>query len=147
MSAVSDEELIARLPGLPIDPDTAAFYRGWLSRELLCNRCDDCGFWHRPPRPICPACWSSAVTPTPLSGRGVVHLLTFLRQGPEMEGVDYTEGWPVVTVELEEQPGLRYTSTIVGAKRASLHIGLPVDLAWIERLGEPYPVFRPRVTS
>jgi uncharacterized OB-fold protein len=140
---VTDDELLTRLAGLRIDHDTKEFYRGWLSRQLLLSRCESCGFWHQPPRPVCPACWSTDVTPTAVSGRGVVHLLIRLRQGPEMEGVDYTDGWPVVTVELEEQSGLRYTSTIVDADE-SIRIGIAVELAWIERLGAPYPVFRPR---
>jgi uncharacterized OB-fold protein len=144
MTNGTDEELLARLPGLGIDHDTKAFYRGWLSRQLLLNRCADCGFWHQPPRPICPSCWSTAVEPTAVSGRGVVHLLIRLHQGPEMEGVDYSGGWPVATIELEEQPGLRYTSTVVDADRSSLQIGAPVELTWIERAGEPYPAFRIR---
>jgi hypothetical protein len=49
----------------------------------------------------------------------------------------------VVTVELEEQPGLRFTSTIVDCPPERIAVGLPVELAWIDRDGCPYPVFRP----
>ena len=66
-----------------------------------------------------------------------------LHQGPPADGVDYAKGpHPVVTVELEEQPALRFTSTIVDCALDDIQIGMPVELAWIERSGAPYPVFR-----
>jgi uncharacterized OB-fold protein len=141
---LSDADLVQRFSYAQVDRDKRDFYRGWLARELRVNRCADCGHWHHPPRPMCPACWSWNVVPTAVSGRGVVHLLMLLHQGPPAEGVDYGAGpYPVVTVELAEQPGLRYTSTIVDCPPDKLAIGLPVELAWIERNGAPFPVFTP----
>ena len=96
---------------------------GWLERTLVLNRCEDCGRWHHPPKPVCPECWSDRVRPTPVSGRGTVHLLIWLRQGPPADGVDYATPHPVVTVELEEQTGLRFTSTVVDAAMDELAIG------------------------
>lgn len=137
-------DLVERLPHLPVDRDTAQHYLGYLRRELVLNRCADCARWHHPMRPMCPACWSWNVAPTPVSGRGTVYLVTLLHQGPPAEGVDDAKGpHPVVTVELEEQPGLRFTSTIVGCDAHDVRIGMPVELAWIERNGSPYPAFRP----
>ena len=142
-STITDSDLIARLRAMRIDHDNKEFYRGWLRKELRLNRCDICGRWHHPPRPLCPGCWSTKVVSTPVSGRGVVYLLTWLHHGPKVDGVSYDGGWPVATIELEEQEGRRYTSTVVGANRETLVLGLPVELTWIERRGEPYPVFRP----
>jgi hypothetical protein len=66
-----------------------------------------------------------------------------LHQGPPAPGVDYAQGpYPVVTVELDEQPGLRFTSTVVGAPIDELVIGRRVVLGWIERNQVPFPVFR-----
>jgi hypothetical protein len=48
-----------------------------------------------------------------------------------------------VAVDLVEQPGLRYTSTIVNCDRDAVAIGLPVELAWIDRWDAPFPVFQP----
>ncbi len=141
MTSTPDDELVERFPDVLIDGDNKEFYRGWLRRRLLVNRCADCGTWHHPPRPVCPSCWSHDVVPTPVSGRGTVHLLIWLRQGPPAEDVDYSTPHPVVTVELEEQPGLRYTSTVLDATMDDLAIGDPVELTWIERHGEPFPVF------
>jgi uncharacterized OB-fold protein len=145
---LSDAELVERFAHMPVDHDTKDLYRGWLDRELRLNRCDDCGRWHNPPRPMCPSCWSWNVTATPVSGRGTVHLVMRLHQGPSAEGVDYTKGpHLVVTVDLAEQEGLRFTSTVVNADPASVTIGDPVELTWIERNGGPYPVFQPASTG
>jgi uncharacterized OB-fold protein len=142
---ISDEELLRRLPTTRVNHDNKEFYRGWLSRELRMNRCNDCGHWQHPPRPVCPRCWSHAVTPTAVSGRGTIHLLTRLYQGPPTSGVSYERGWPVATVELVEQEGLRYTTTVVGIDAAEIVVGMPVELTWIERDGANFPVFRPAV--
>lgn len=148
MKPASDAELVERLSHLPVERDTAEHYRGYLRRELVMNRCGDCARWHHPMRPMCPSCWSWNVVPTALSGRGTVHLFIALHQGPAADGIDYAQSpHPVVTVELEEQPGLRFTSTIVGCALAEVRIGMPVELAWIERNGSPYPAFRSATSS
>ncbi len=142
MSALSDAELVERYRGVALDHTNKHFYRGLLDFELRLNRCTDCGWWHHRPKPICPRCWSKNVVPTPVSGRGTIHLAIFLYQGPPADGVDYAAGpHPVVTVELDEQPGLRFTSTVVGAANDDIVIGAPVALTWIERDGRPYPAF------
>lgn len=143
MSSISDQELLTRLPDYLIVHDNKEFYRGWLNRQLLLNRCQNCGVWHHPPRPICPECWSFDVRATPVSGTGTIHTLIWLRQGPPTPGVDYSTPYPVATVELAEQPGLRFTSTVTGVTQEDIAIGSPVELTWIERHGEPFPVFRP----
>lgn len=141
MPSITDAELVDRLPDVPVDAQNSEFYRGWLERRLVLNRCEDCGRWHHPAKPVCPECWSDRVRPTPVSGHGTVHLLVWLRQGPPADGVDYSTAHPVVTVELEEQAGLRFTSTVVDAQPGELAIGDAVELTWIERHGEPFPAF------
>jgi len=141
---LSDAELVARLAHLPVERDSAAHYRAYLRRELVLNRCADCGRWQHPMRPMCPACWSWNVVPTAVEGRGTVHLAILLHQGPPADGVVYTRGpHPVVTVELAEQAGLRFTGTMVDCAPGAIRIGMPVELTWIERGGSPYPAFRP----
>lgn len=82
--------------------------------------------------------------PTEVSGRGTIHLLIWLHQGPPAPNVDYNiSPYPVATIELIEQPGLRFTSTIVSESSEAPYIGMPVELSWIDRNGAPFPVFRP----
>ena len=137
-----DEELLDLFGGWGVDRDSAAHFRGRLGKELLINRCEDCGTWRHPPRPVCATCWSDRVVPTRVTGGGIIHLTLFLHRGPPAEGVDYSTPYPVVAVELDEQPGLRFTSTVVGADNATIRIGERVRLDWIERSGVPLPVFR-----
>jgi uncharacterized OB-fold protein len=137
----SNDELVQSFPGEPITHDNAAHYRGRLRRELLVNRCDDCGIWHAPPKPVCPECWSWNVTATPVTGNGVIFMNVFLHQGPPAPGVDYSTPYPVVTVELEEQVGLRFTATVADADNDDIQIGKAVRLDWRERAGSPMPVF------
>jgi uncharacterized OB-fold protein len=144
---ISDDELVARFAGHPLDRDSVAHYRGRLERRLLVNRCGACATWHHPPKPICPTCWSTDIVATELAGTGTIHLAIFLHQGPPADGVDYTTPHPVVTVELDEQDGLRFTSTVVGAANGDITIGTRVSLDWIERNGTPVPVFRLERTS
>ena len=139
---IDDATLLARFPGHPIDRDSAAHYRGRLARQLLFDRCNDCGAWYRTPRPVCAACWCSNLKPTAVAGNGIIYLAVFLHQGPPAQGVDYRTPYPVVTVELDEEPGLRFTSTVVGSPNESIRIGRRVRLDWIDRLETPVPVFR-----
>ena len=142
MKPVDDIELVELFAGQPVTHDSAAHYRARLERRLLLNRCTSCGRWHHPPKPICPRCWSTDIAPTEVDGRGTIHLVMFLHQGPPAAGVTYDSPHPVVTVELDEQPGLRFTSTIVGSTLDEIVIGRRVRLDWIERGGVPVPVFR-----
>jgi len=139
---ITDEDLLGRYPGYAIDHDTKARYRGWLERVMLIDRCESCGTWHEPPGPICPVCWSTDMVPTPIAGTGTIHLAIALHQGPPVEGVDYSSPYPVVVVELDEQIGLRMSSTVVGADESDIVIGRRVVLDWILRRGAPIPVFR-----
>lgn len=143
MSIISDKELLDAFPNSIITHDDKEYYRGWLEHRLLIQHCSSCGNWFHPPQPICPECWSRDVTPTEVSGRGTVHLLIKLHQGAPAPDVDYSAPHPVATVELAEQLGLRFTTTIVNCPLDDIGIGMPVKLTWIDRWGAPYPVFEP----
>ena len=139
---LTDDELVAAYRGRRVDHDTKAIYRGWLERRLLVHRCDDCRLWIEPPSDLCPACWSTAVTPRPVAGTGTIFMVVLLHQGPPAAGVDYATPHPVVVVELDEQPALRLSTTVVGASNEEIRIGRRVRLDWIERDGVPLPVVR-----
>ncbi len=139
---ISDTDLVSMFIHLGIDRDSAEHFRGRIEHRLLINRCSECGTYHQPPRPICPRCWSTSIVPTAVSGNGTIDLLIFLHQGPPAPGVDYTTPYPVASVGLDEQEGLRFTATIIGSPNDEIAIGERVTLDWIDRAGIPTPVFR-----
>ncbi len=130
---MTNDELLDAFPGVRLDQDNAAYYRGLLDGELLINRCDDCATWHFPARSACPRCWSRSVTPTAVAGTGTIVLLTMLHQGSRKEGADYTVGHPLVAVELDEQPGLRLGGTVLGVDPRTVQLGERVRIV-IRRL-------------
>ena len=141
---VSDDDVFERFPDVLITYDNIEHYRGLLQRRLLINRCDDCGYWIYPHRPLCPRCWSWSVTPTEVSGHGRVYLLTKIRHTRANDRAGQRQGEVIlVAVELAEQPGLRYLATVDGAAFEDLRHDMPVELTWIERDGLQVPAFRP----
>jgi uncharacterized OB-fold protein len=134
---MTDDDLLEAFPGVRIDDDNAPHYRGLLEHRLLVNRCDDCGHWHQPPRPICPRCWSWSVTPTEVSGEGTIAIKTILRQGPRRPGADYSDGHALVAVDLDEQPGLRLSGTVVDTPATELRLGDRVRVVWRDLEGAP----------
>ncbi len=140
---ISDATVLERYPNIRLDHVNKQLYKGYLEQRLVLGRCDDCGRWHTPLRPRCPSCWSASVAAAPVSGRGTVHLLTLLHQGPPV--VDYSRPWPLAAIELVEQPGLRFVGTLVDCPAP--RIGLPVELTWITRDDAPWPAFRPASQS
>jgi uncharacterized protein len=128
-------------PGRPaptITKITEDFWRGGADGELRIQRCQACGMWLHPPRPLCRRCLSPDLFPEAVSGRGAVWSFTVNRyqwaQGLEPPYV-------LAEVELEEQPGLRLLTTIVDCE--DVQIGMPVQVRF-EPAGDAWvPVFAP----
>ncbi len=135
------EEVFDRYPQLRITRDNIEYLRGLLDRRLLVNRCQACGYWIYPHRPMCPECWSTAVEPTEVSGRGHVYMFTILHQGRVGYGFEYPH--VKAAVELAEQPGLRYLAPIFGCRPEDVRGGMPVTLTWVEGDGYPIAAFEP----
>ena len=131
------------LPVPQITDDNAAFWTGGQQGELLITRCASCGYYVHPPSPRCPTCLSDAVEPSAVSGRGTVYSFTINRQAwvPDLE-VPFV----LAIVELDEQPDLRLMTNVVGCKPAEVEIGMPVEVAFVERGAAFVPVFH-RVTA
>ena len=65
-----------------------------------------------------------------MAGTGSVALVTILRQGPSQPGVAYTDGHPLVAIELDEQPGLRFAGTIIDTAPEAIGVGDRVEMVW-----------------
>jgi uncharacterized OB-fold protein len=143
--SVTDDEVFERFPDVLVDYDNIEHYRGLLNQRLLINRCGDCGYWIYPHRPLCPRCWSWSVSPTEVSGRGRIYLLTQIphARANDEAGKRFGTALVLVAVELAEQPGLRYLATVDGIAFNDLRHDMEVELVWIERNGMQVPAFRP----
>ena len=121
-----------------ITDENGAFWTGGRDGELLITRCTSCGYWIHPPSPRCPKCLSDRIEPSAVSGRGTVYSYTINRQAwvPGLE-VPFV----IAIVELDEQPGLRLMTNIVDCTPEEVEIGMPVEVAFVER-GEAFvPIF------
>jgi uncharacterized OB-fold protein len=139
----ADDEVFAAFPGVLIDRDNIAHYRGLLSGRLLINRCSACGFWVYPHRPLCPRCLSWEVRPAEVSGQGTVFMFTLIHQERDPGG-RLREPIVAAAVELAEQPGLRYLARIVNCPSTEVRPDMPVRLTWMARDGHvSMPAFEP----
>jgi uncharacterized OB-fold protein len=116
------------------------FWTGGAEGRLVFLRCRACRTWVHPPAPVCPACLARDVAPEAVSGRGTVLTYT-LNHHPWVPSPDHP--YAIAIVEIEEQPGLRLMTNVVGCPAEAVRIGMPVRVVF-----EPYedvwiPLFEP----
>ena len=106
---------------------------------LRIQRCDACEYYVHPPGPACPRCHGRALTFAEMSGLAIVMAATVNHQ-------PWYPGWPdtyvVAIVELDEQPGLRLTTNLVGDVPRDA-IGARVRVEFLEDDGIWLPLFAP----
>ena len=141
-SAIRDKAF-AVFEDIWLTQDNITHYQGLLEKQLLINRCSKCGYWVYPHRPICPECLSWELTPKPVHGKGTVYMFTLIRQGRRIDEGTYDPPRVVAAIELEEQTGLRYLSTVTGIAPSEVIVGMPVEISWSADLADPYPTFVP----
>jgi uncharacterized OB-fold protein len=133
--------MVDKRPPPVITEGTAAFWRGGAVGELRIQRCQNCDRWLHPPLPMCPRCHGRELEPAAVAGTGTVYSFTVNRYQwtPSLE-----PPYVIAEVELDEQPGLRLLTSIVGCDEVT--IGMPVRVRF-EPAGEAadawVPVFAP----
>jgi len=137
-----DLAVFAQFHDVHIDRDNIAHYRGLMGGRLLINRCQDCGHWIYPHRPLCPQCLSWNVLASEVSGRGRLYMHTSILQSRDPDN-PVLEPVCVAAVELAEQPGLRYLSRVVHCPPEALQHDMPLRLIWITIEGRQWPAFEP----
>ncbi|WP_254205136.1 Zn-ribbon domain-containing OB-fold protein [Nocardia alni] len=121
------------------DPLTEFFWHSGADGLLRVQTCSDCGYRTHPAGPVCARCLSSRVGPQPVSGLGAVLSYTVNVQQWTPGQEPYVVAW----VGLDEQEDLRLTTNIVDCDPWSVSIGDRVQVAFLERHGYHYPLFRP----
>jgi uncharacterized OB-fold protein len=131
-------------PPLPVPDDlTRFFWESAAEGTLRIQRCEDCGTFVHPPRPVCRECLSSDLAPAEVSGRATLYTWTVVEQAFHpyyFDKVPYVYG----TVELDEQPALRLITNIVDCAFEDLRAGMPLEVSFRALSPElTVPVFRP----
>lgn len=115
------------------------FWAGGADGELRVLRCQACGWWLHPPRPICDRCHERDLAFEATSGQGTVWSFTISRVAWGGDGLE--PPYVVAEVELDEQRGLRLLSSVVGCDDVT--IGMPVHVRF-EQVGDAWvPMFAP----
>jgi uncharacterized protein len=134
---VADDKPFRLLPAL--DDLNREFWQGGAEGELRFQRCQSCGHYNHPPRPICRQCRSTDLAYEAVSGKGTVHTFTVNHQpwNPTMP-----ERYVIGVVELDEQVGLRLV-TNVDCDVDTVEIDMPVEVFFEEYEDVHLPMFRP----
>jgi hypothetical protein len=119
--------------------ETEAFWTGGKDGKLLIQRCTHCGLYQHPPLPICSACRTETVAPTPVSGKGKVKTYTVNHQ-QWLPGLD--EPFVICAVELDEQSELYVFSNLLGPPEEA-HSGMRVEVCFENHEDVWLPMFRP----
>lgn len=116
-------------------PYWAAVDRGELVRPV----CASCARSHFSPQVVCPWCQSSEWSYRPSTGRGVVYSHTTIHRPP-----DPTFSAPYLVADVEMDEGWRLFTWIVNCAPATVRIGLPVQVVFVDGVdGERLPAFEP----
>jgi uncharacterized OB-fold protein len=110
-------------------PPTREFWSAAARGELAVPQCDRCARFVWYPDGACRRCGGTALTWTPVSGRGSLFSWSVVRRAfiPQLAGeVPYVTG----LVALEEDPAVRMVTRIVDADPETLRVDMPVHVVF-----------------
>ena len=121
-----------------IGPLNRFYWESGRDGVLRIMRCQDCGTWLHPAKPLCSSCLSEDVAPQATSGTGTVYSITINHQAwqPGLE-VPYA----IARVALDGVDGVLLTTNIVGPGALDTQIGDAVRVTFEEQNGIWYPLF------
>jgi uncharacterized OB-fold protein len=119
---------IERILPLP-DDASAEFWAACRRHELRMQRCARCERFRFPPRPMCPSCQSMESLWPLVSGEGKIASFVIVHP-PVLPAFRDKTPFPVLLVELDEDPRLRMIGNLIGGRSDALRIGAPVEVAF-----------------
>ena len=130
---------IVRLPVLR--GYTKEFYDWCHQRELRFQRCQKCGTWRHPPRPMCGSCHSLQWEWGQTTGKGKVYCWTTVYQALDPA---FAAAVPYAAVVVEFDEGPRLATWVTEIPPDELRVGMPVEV-WFEDLSDEValPKFKP----
>ena len=121
-----------------LDADNRVFWTSGADGKLRLMRCQDCGTFMHPPRPVCRNCLSDKVSAEAVAGTGVVDSFTVNHQKwrPDLE-VPYV----IARIAIDGAPGVYLTSNIVGCPVEQVGIGDRVRVRFEQQADVWLPLF------
>lgn len=101
------------------------FWEGIRNKQLVLQRCKECGAWLHPPRPMCPKCQSIEQEWVPSNGKGAIYSWVTLHESPHPA---FKSPYTVVLVEMDEGP--RLVSNMIEGEPEALMVGMPVEVVF-----------------
>lgn len=122
-------------------PETRPYWEGLARRQLMLQRCEDCGRIRHYPQPMCPACHSMATGWMEASGTATVHSWTVAHHAFHPA---FRDDLPYVLVTADLSEGVRLLAQLRGATAEVLRTGMPLLVGFEEDSeGLTLPVLRP----
>jgi uncharacterized OB-fold protein len=116
-------------------------YWQYISSGKLCLQfCQACEKYVFYPRARCPYCLQSGLEWKEVSGRGQVYSHTIVHVSALP---DFRDETPYIYALIELAGGVKMPSNLIECPIESVRVGLPVELAFIDRMGKILPVFKP----
>ena len=140
------KETMAPYGVLPLpDELTEPYWEATRRGVLAIQRCGTCLRFQHPPVYFCTDCHDedAELAFADVSGRGTVYSY-YIHEDSDIRAFGEKTPYPVVMVELEEQPGLFVLANLLDCDYGEIAAGLPVE-AVFERASEEivFPQFRP----
>ena len=126
-------------PRPALNEDNAFWFAAAREHRLVIQRCTGCGVLRHPTGPMCGQCRSTEWDTVDASGRGTVYTFV-VNHHPKIDAFDY----PLIVAVIELEEGTRLIANMTGVEPGDVHIGMPVELDWIDADPElTLPAFRP----
>ena len=112
--------------GLPYPRATATnapFWDALRRRQVMLQRCGECGSWIWPISAMCQSCWSEDVSWEEVSGKGTINSWIRYHRAFSRE---YEDVLPYNVIEVTLREGIRLISNLVAEDETALQCGVPV---------------------
>jgi uncharacterized OB-fold protein len=103
------------------------FWESLKEHAVKVQRCESCATFRYIPKDICPTCNSAQASWEAISGLGEVYTYTIVRRAPTPA---YQEDAPYVIAHVTMDEGFRMAAKLITADLDSVHIGMPVRIAY-----------------
>lgn len=112
------------------DPLLERFWDGAREHKLLLRRCDDCGAWQWPPRPMCAECYGTNFSWVETQGEGQLYTYAVTRRAFHPA---FRELLPYILVVVQVAPGVRMLGNLLHAEPEEARVGMRVSAEFLDQ--------------